>query len=123
MARDCIFPFRPPRTCGGPALQHPHSEVMKRRPTDSPQVLRAGISLLSRCRMRLPDPSFWRNKRVLVTGHLGFKGGWLCAWLGRMGAEIHGLDKNPDMSVAPAHLPLKASHTADVTDRQAVLAI
>ena len=38
-----------------------------------------------------PDPSFWRGKRVLVTGHTGFKGGWLAFWLSEMGAEVSGL--------------------------------
>lgn len=33
---------------------------------------------------------FWRGRRVFVTGHTGFMGGWLCAWLARMGAEVHG---------------------------------
>lgn len=34
--------------------------------------------------------SFWRGKRVLVTGHTGFKGGWLAVWLRRLGAEVAG---------------------------------
>ncbi|MEO0586224.1 MAG: CDP-glucose 4,6-dehydratase [Planctomycetota bacterium] len=38
-----------------------------------------------------PDSGFWAGKRVLVTGHSGFKGGWACWWLHRMGAEVHGL--------------------------------
>ena len=33
---------------------------------------------------------FWRGKRILLTGHTGFKGGWLALWLRRMGAEILG---------------------------------
>jgi CDP-glucose 4,6-dehydratase len=33
---------------------------------------------------------FWRKRRVLVTGHTGFKGGWLCLWLHRMGAHVTG---------------------------------
>ena len=33
---------------------------------------------------------FWRGKRVLLTGHTGFKGGWLAGWLLDMGAEVHG---------------------------------
>lgn len=42
----------------------------------------------------------YRNRRVLVTGHTGFKGSWLCAWLHRLGAETAGFalepDQNPD---------------------------
>lgn len=34
--------------------------------------------------------NFWQGKRVLVTGHTGFKGGWLCLWLQSMGAEVIG---------------------------------
>lgn len=33
---------------------------------------------------------FWRGKRVLVTGHTGFKGSWLCLWLHSLGAEVLG---------------------------------
>ena len=32
--------------------------------------------------------AFWRGRRVLVTGHTGFKGAWLCLWLERLGAEV-----------------------------------
>lgn len=34
---------------------------------------------------------FWRGKRVLLTGHTGFKGGWLALWLQRLGAEVTGI--------------------------------
>lgn len=34
--------------------------------------------------------TFWKNKRVLVTGHTGFKGGWLSAWLLNLGATVSG---------------------------------
>jgi CDP-glucose 4,6-dehydratase len=37
------------------------------------------------------DPAFWSGRRVLVTGHTGFKGAWLTLWLRRMGAEVTGL--------------------------------
>lgn len=38
------------------------------------------------------------GRRVLVTGHTGFKGGWLCAWLLKLGAEVHGLALAPSAS-------------------------
>jgi len=34
--------------------------------------------------------SFWKDKRVFLTGHTGFKGGWLSLWLSELGAEVHG---------------------------------
>lgn len=37
------------------------------------------------------NPNFWRGKRILLTGHTGFKGSWLSLWLQSMGAEVHGL--------------------------------
>jgi len=36
------------------------------------------------------NPAFWRGKRVLLTGHTGFKGSWLSLWLQSMGAELIG---------------------------------
>ena len=36
------------------------------------------------------NPSFWRGKRVFLTGHTGFKGGWLSLWLQRLGARVTG---------------------------------
>ena len=41
------------------------------------------------------DPSFWANKRVFLTGHTGFKGGWLSLWLQRMGARVTGFALDP----------------------------
>lgn len=34
--------------------------------------------------------NFWAGKKVFVTGHTGFKGGWLCLWLQQLGAEVTG---------------------------------
>ncbi|MEJ0088296.1 MAG: hypothetical protein WDM80_00845 [Limisphaerales bacterium] len=34
---------------------------------------------------------YYQNRRVLVTGHTGFKGAWLSLWLKKLGAEVHGL--------------------------------
>ncbi|MFZ2406735.1 MAG: CDP-glucose 4,6-dehydratase [Methylobacter sp.] len=36
------------------------------------------------------NPSFWKNKRVILTGHTGFKGSWLSLWLQSMGAQVAG---------------------------------
>jgi len=38
---------------------------------------------------------FWKNKKILVTGHTGFKGSWLSIWLKMMGAEITGYAFEP----------------------------
>ena len=42
------------------------------------------------------ENSFWQGKRVLITGHTGFKGSWLTFWLLRMGASITGISLKPD---------------------------
>jgi len=36
------------------------------------------------------SPLFWKDKRILLTGHTGFKGGWLSLWLQSMGAQVAG---------------------------------
>ncbi|MCW7540534.1 CDP-glucose 4,6-dehydratase [Aquabacterium sp. A7-Y] len=46
----------------------------------------------------------YAGRRVLVTGHTGFKGSWLACWLHSMGARVFGLALPPDAE--PAHLPL-----------------
>ncbi|MBB4953158.1 CDP-glucose 4,6-dehydratase [Agrobacterium vitis] len=50
------------------------------------------------------DTQFWRGKRVLLTGHTGFKGSWLALWLSDMGAEVHGLALAPDTQPSLYHL-------------------
>ncbi len=39
--------------------------------------------------------SFWKGKRVFITGHTGFKGGWLTIWLKLLGAEVIGYSLDP----------------------------
>ncbi len=41
------------------------------------------------------DPSFWAGRRVLLTGHTGFKGAWLSLWLQSLGARVTGLSGGP----------------------------
>jgi CDP-glucose 4,6-dehydratase len=45
---------------------------------------------------RLPDPDFWRGRRVLLTGHTGFKGAWLSVMLAELGAEVSGFALPPE---------------------------
>lgn len=64
----------------------------------------------------------YRGRRVLVTGHTGFKGSWLCLWLHTLGAEVAGLALDPPSE--PSHwdllkLPTK-DHRFDVRDEAAV---
>jgi len=41
------------------------------------------------------NTDFWRGKRVLLTGHTGFKGSWMSLWLQSMGAQVTGYALNP----------------------------
>ena len=47
-----------------------------------------------------PNSSFWRSKRVLITGHTGFKGSWLSLWLQSMGAQLQGIALTPPSTPA-----------------------
>jgi len=69
-----------------------------------------------------PDPIFWRHKRVLLTGHTGFKGAWLALWLQQLGADVYGLalPADSDQTLFPAldiNLP---EHYIDLRDKDAV---
>ena len=44
---------------------------------------------------RSVDANFWKNKKVLVTGHTGFKGSWLSLWLQSMDANVRGVSLAP----------------------------
>jgi CDP-glucose 4,6-dehydratase len=41
------------------------------------------------------NPAFWHGRKVLMTGHTGFKGSWLSLWLQSMGAELCGIALQP----------------------------
>lgn len=68
---------------------------------------------------------FWRGRKVLVTGHTGFKGAWLSLWLQRLGAEVSGFALKPPTdpslyAVAKVAEGMHASVEGDVRDGDAV---
>lgn len=67
------------------------------------------------------NPSFWNGKRVFLTGHTGFKGGWLSLWIASMGAKVTGYALAPNTTpnffeVAQVQGDLEQSHIADIRD-------
>ena len=70
-----------------------------------------------------PSPAFWAGKRVLVTGHTGFKGAWLWAWLRRLGAEPFGYalapDTEPSLAVLSGIADAPTSVVGDIRDGEA----
>lgn len=73
------------------------------------------------------DPGFWAGKRVLLTGHTGFKGAWAAIWLARMGAKVTGLALDPDQEPSLFDLAqvggLVDSRIADLRDPAALAAV
>ena len=41
------------------------------------------------------DSNFWKNKKVFLTGHTGFKGSWMSIWLNKLGANVKGYSLQP----------------------------
>lgn len=72
----------------------------------------------------LPKSDFWRGKRVLLTGHTGFKGTWLALWLLRLGASVAGVALPPATSPNLFSLTRAAdglaSHFCDIRDADAL---
>lgn len=64
------------------------------------------------------DSGFWRGKRVLVTGHSGFKGWWLSQWLEIMGSEVAGFSNAASQTYAsrPFLLEHGIHHTEQIGD-------
>lgn len=74
-----------------------------------------------------PMSDFWRGKRVLLTGHTGFKGSWLAIWLHRLGAKVIGISLTP--ATTPNLFDLASietitdSHFCDIRDAASLAAL
>ncbi|MBZ0218638.1 MAG: CDP-glucose 4,6-dehydratase [Fimbriimonadaceae bacterium] len=70
------------------------------------------------------NTEFWKNRRVLLTGHTGFKGGWTSMWLSMTGAKVTGLALDPDTDPNFFDLTRLSADIedcrGDITDRPAV---
>lgn len=70
------------------------------------------------------NADFWKDKRVFITGHTGFKGSWLCLWLHELGVQITGYALAPPTDPSLFELctieKLTTSIIADVRDGQAL---
>jgi len=67
--------------------------------------------------------SFYKDKKILITGHTGFKGSWLAIWLQSMGAEVVGLALDPfspndNYVLSGIGAKLKADLRGDIRDGQ-----
>ena len=50
---------------------------------------------------------FYKNKKILITGHTGFKGSWLSIWLNKIGSELYGISLKPEKKSIFNQLNLK----------------
>src|SRR5687768_11662692 len=73
------------------------------------------------------DLTFWKSRRVFVSGHTGFKGSWLSIWLHRLGAEVTGyaLEPETDPSLFSVSRIAEDIHsvTGDVRDAESLAAV
>lgn len=72
-------------------------------------------------RVAFIDPTFWAGKKVFLTGHTGFKGGWLSLWLSSMGARVTGYALAPNTTpnlfdVLAIDSLVERSYIADIRD-------
>lgn len=71
-----------------------------------------------------PQREFWYGKRVVLTGHTGFKGSWLAVWLQQLGAEVTGISLAPDSQPSLSSLidieRICANHILDIRDLPAI---
>jgi len=71
------------------------------------------------------NPAFWTKKTVFLTGHTGFKGGWMANWLNELGASVHGYSLEPPtqpnfFTQTHLHNRLASSIIGDIRDLAAL---
>ena len=79
----------------------------------------------------MPDLNFWQGRRVLLTGHTGFKGSWLLLWLHQLGARVWATALEPEpepnlfrvLSAAKPPGEEWIHHIADLADGEALVAV
>lgn len=73
------------------------------------------------------NQNFWAGRKVLITGHTGFKGGWLTLWLNQLGAQLSGFalapDTQPSLFECASLRQDIDSHLADIRDPASIAAV
>jgi CDP-glucose 4,6-dehydratase len=73
------------------------------------------------------EPAFWSGRRVLLTGHTGFKGAWAAMWLAHMGAQVTGLalppETDPNLYTMAKVARDAASMMVDIRDPEGIAAV
>jgi CDP-glucose 4,6-dehydratase len=73
------------------------------------------------------NPNFWHGKRVLLTGHTGFKGAWMALWLQRLGAQVTGISlppaTTPNLFNLASVQTITDSHFCDIRDAAALASL
>lgn len=73
---------------------------------------------------QIPSPQFWTGKRVLLTGHTGFKGSWCALMLRHLGADVYGYALAPEGEISLFDLAKIEQHVdhavGDIRDRTAM---
>lgn len=105
------------RAVEGLGVTRPGESLGVTRPGEGPGVTQPTPT-------RRPDPAFWAGRRVLLTGHTGFKGSWAALWLAKLGAQVTGLalaPEGPESHYTLARVgEVLDSHLVDLTDAPAV---